>query len=978
MKRNTLIFFKLENIHEKIESVINLLRKPITLILIIQIFSCPSIIMAMDAERGQEKGDHLSSAKSSTKQDERKDEEPDAVEMMTYEYTAEDIANLIGCSLPTSTSIHRFWLGENDQAMIDTLQNVIYRLGSLYILPPHSFHSLIPCLDSFLQSSFVNIRPEEIVIPYNPGGHWAILRIRVSEKIYINYIDSLLSEHAEINKARTEEVCRSLTPLISFLEAYFISRKVSPIEIRIARTQKDNKACGPIVIENIRDIMIRKELSRKKLSYRDVFCLRDRQRAQLKSVGKELNFGEFLSVSQSPEKSDFGSGVDLTSFSSTATTSMGSSALESVNYYNVESFLRMHAHRLGITYEPESHPLSLSEIHHKDAVITVYSKGESGSIKMYKVYDPPVPVFDSEGTQIFKRQLMKGQEFVPQDKASDGTRTVGFYSISGRKWLCFKQWPEAPGHEIAVRYLYKFLFPEDRNDLPLPASEVILMNDQIFLVSEFIEGENLEQVLRKADINSSYGNQWNFNLEKFQKLVLFSLLTNPEDCRPQNCIVRKKGSNEYEFVLIDNERSLAEEFIVYDDPQREKVETRPHCFLFCFHELLMKPFKIEINEYALANWQQYEEEQLYQYALYEHFKERGLREAKLCLWYSEEFIADTYKKWRKIRPYKKNQQSDLYKKDHQEGNSLGNLFWEISPKLAEIYKIPKEVSEETPTDKPTKFHKGDRNRIPCKQAITVNFSLILERIREIDRGRMASTAPPSAYAYSNISFCSPFTSDLVYRLSEYTDDRDHEDSLTTFDLMDNQSLISRTTLDLHNSWKTDVSVKAISRLFNLTSLNLSGNPITDIGVKAIGGMTNLTFLDLSNNDSRQITNVNTLGQLIKLKHLNLRGNQIENISALGRLIRLIYLNLGRNQVEDISTLGQLINLTFLDLWNNRIINISALGQLIKLTSLELGVNFITDINTLGLLVNLTSLSLFRNQIINIKALSKLAKLTTLY
>ena len=95
--------------------------------------------MAMDAERGQKKAIICLQQSHLQKQDERKDEEPDAVEMMTYEYTAEDIANLIGCSLPTSTSIHRFWLDENDQDMIDTLQNIIYRLGTRYILPPLLF-----------------------------------------------------------------------------------------------------------------------------------------------------------------------------------------------------------------------------------------------------------------------------------------------------------------------------------------------------------------------------------------------------------------------------------------------------------------------------------------------------------------------------------------------------------------------------------------------------------------------------------------------------------------------------------------------------------------------------------------------------------------------------------------------------------------------------------------------------------------------
>jgi len=672
-------------------------------------------------------------------------------------------------------------------------------------------------------------------------------------------------------------VCKSLTPLKRFLESYFSYKEVLPIEIILARTQEDNKACGPIIIENIRD-MVERKLSFMRLSDHDVLFLRDKQKTQLKSVDKELNLGENLSISQNFEGSDLDE-YPISIGSSFITPLISNSVLESANCYNVESFLRMHAKRLGIYSGPDPQPISQLEIHDKDALITVYSKGARGSISVYKVYDPQVkvydpqvPAYDSEGRQIFNSQLMNGQEFVPQDKASGGTRVVGFYSIEGERRLCFKHNPEAPGHEIAVRLLYKSLFPEDRKDLPLPASEVILMNDQIFLVSEFIKGENQEQILKKVDSNSNYGDQWNFNLKKIQKLVLFCLLTNPEDCRPQNCIIRMKGNNEYEFILIDNERSLVEEFVEYDDPQKGKVETRPHCFLFCFHELLTEPFDIETNDLILDHLKKYEEEQLYQYVLYEECRKKGVKQAKLCLWYSEKFMRDTSEKLKKIR---------LYTKNHKEEGCLANLFQEISPKLAEIYKIPKEVSPDSPGHRPKKVHKEDTERVPCKQAVTINFSNILERIREIDRGRIASTAPPSAYAYPSINFCSPFMPDLVYHLPEYTSSNlGDQDSLTTFDLMDNQSLTRRTFLNLSNNGMTDISVKAISRLINLTSLNLSSNLITNIGVKEISRLINLISLCLSDGTWR-ITDINALGQLINLTYLDLQNNSITSVSTLG-------------------------------------------------------------------------------------------------
>lgn len=602
-------------------------------------------------------------------------------EMMQHEYTAEDIVNLIECNLPTDVSPQRFKLGESSQEEPEILQRTIYCFGTQFILPPYSSATLIPCLGSFFQSAFVST-VEEIIIPYNTGAHWVTLQIRICDKIHIHYIDSLLSEHHEINHARNEEVYRSLIPLKSFLEQQFSSREVLPIEILLARTQADNKACGPLTIENIKDRIAKRALSFICLSNRDVLLFRTQQRDQLINVGKELDFYEFFDASQhsqdSETKENPSSLMDISL--SSAKDSICNDPIEVSGYYDVDSFLRMRAKRLGIYDGPEPQTISLSETYHQDAFITVYSKGEAGSVKMYKIYDPLVPITDSKGTQIFTHQLMNGRKFVPQDKASKGTRTVGFYSIDGRKRLCFKQWPEAPGHEIAVRLLYGFFFPEDRKSIPLPASEVILMNNQIFLVSEFIEGENLEQVLK--DMRTSRKNQRSFNLEKLQKLFLFCLLTNQEDCRPQNCIMRRSETNDDELVLVDTERCLVEEFITYEDPEKGIVETRPHCFLFCFYELLQESFDVNVNEYAFELMKGYEEEQLYEYTLYEICKEKSQKNPKLCLWYSKEFMQDMRRKLHQIRQFEK---------DNKEESSLASLFQTISPRLAEIYRLPKSI-----------------------------------------------------------------------------------------------------------------------------------------------------------------------------------------------------------------------------------------------------------------------------------------------
>jgi hypothetical protein len=252
----------------------------------------------------------------------------------------------------------------------------------------------------------------------------------------------------------------------------------------------------------------------------------------------------------------------------------------STDVVDVDTFLRqcdvrVNPHRYKRSEKKLIHSYCLSQdvYAEKGNLVTVYFRYSNGKTKprQVQVYDPD-------------HRLMDDQEFKPGDIADSGTRTVGFYSIYGQRRLCFKQYPEMPGNELAMYELYKTLFPRDCSDLPLPASEVILMNGQVFLVSQFMCGETLEKVLKKIDEgdNNNYYN-YTFDLEKFQKLSLFCFLTNPEDLRPQNCLVRKtNGSDKYQFILIDNERSFCQEVIEGDG----EIETRVHCALFCFRELM--------------------------------------------------------------------------------------------------------------------------------------------------------------------------------------------------------------------------------------------------------------------------------------------------------------------------------------------------------------------------------------------------------
>lgn len=115
-----------------------------------------------------------------------------------------------------------------------------------------------------------------------------------------------------------------------------------------------------------------------------------------------------------------------------------------------------------------------------------------GLVKTIKVNDPEGILMD--GDDFLPKQRTVGR--VAIEKASKGTREVGIYGWDEKKKLCLKRWPEISSAEIAAYSLFKSYYPTvNLEDIPLPASEVILMNEQIFLVSRFMEGVHFDKIL---------------------------------------------------------------------------------------------------------------------------------------------------------------------------------------------------------------------------------------------------------------------------------------------------------------------------------------------------------------------------------------------------------------------------------------------------------------------------------------------------
>ena len=322
-----------------------------------------------------------------------------------------------------------------------------------------------------------------------------------------------------------------------------------------------------------------------------------------------------------------------------------------------------------------------------------------GLVKTIKVNDP-------------ERILMHGEDFSPQqrtvgsvaiEKASKGTRKVGIYGWDGEKKLCLKRWPEIPSAEIAAYSLFKSFYPTvNLEDIPLPASEVILMNEQVFLVSRFMEGIHFDKILnkikgkikqKKKGKKYSLTEKYPLNLDRFQRLAIFCFLTMPEDCRPQNCFIKKiEGTDEYEFVLIDNDRSFGKDVT---EKTPEGKHTRAHCVLFCYREMLSQKVTERVYQEIIAKKDELAEagarlalEVSYHSALLKLFSEKLIPKFK-----EEHVIWGTPIDIRSTLTIVKRGQSleHIVRKDPNK--TLFDIFRELSPGLADIYFTQEDIAD---------------------------------------------------------------------------------------------------------------------------------------------------------------------------------------------------------------------------------------------------------------------------------------------
>lgn len=433
----------------------------------------------------------------------------------------------------------------------------------------------------------------------------------------------------------------------------------------------------------------------------------------------------------------------------------------------------------------------------------------NGLVKTFKVYDPG-KVLMRNGDFALNASTSVRNGNVTARKAGSGTCTVGIYECKGKK-VCFKHWPEAPTVEIGSGRTYRAA-NRIYQEMQLPGSEVILMGGQVFLVSEFIEGKSLREILQEISERPTEASQYTFNLDRFQRVTMACIITLPEDCCPQNIIVRKiPGSAEYEPVLIDSERSFGQAVTkTVWHPVLGWIQTRVHCSLFCFHEMLGQPIsegnyswviddrlvreahdvtfeldvidrchmtflkRIALLKKAVSNEEEILEEIK---ASHKHLKPKEIEliNEKLALYKNlilYKKVVDKKVEWKVTMLGIPNQSIEVLKgiptrfgkiikllrKSKSKGTylSLKEVIIKIEPKIAELYKFNKDDS----------WLKSlcccNPNAIQPEPTSEPELIKVLHRINEIEPHRFCGSTPPSA----NVALLTYFASTPISNTAE--------------------------------------------------------------------------------------------------------------------------------------------------------------------------------------------------------------------
>ncbi len=206
-------------------------------------------------------------------------ETPMSPQLINYQYTSIDVARVLSVLKNRS----EFFTLDGSEI----LEYRIYRRENQYILPLITGHraqspyaQLAEYVDIFLNHTGT---PKEIIIPFNPGGHWVTFRVRLPEggNISIEYIDSLGSGSM---------LSPQSAPFIDTLKRYFPEKNLDTPLVSRPRLQTDGVSCGVIMVENILSLFEAPEFPKAQVMDREkILSIRHRHLKFLKENSWDLD-----------------------------------------------------------------------------------------------------------------------------------------------------------------------------------------------------------------------------------------------------------------------------------------------------------------------------------------------------------------------------------------------------------------------------------------------------------------------------------------------------------------------------------------------------------------------------------------------------------------------------------------------------------------------------------------------------------------
>ena len=168
------------------------------------------------------------------------------------------------------------------------------------------------------------------------------------------------------------------------------------------------------------------------------------------------------------------------------------------------------------------------------------------------------------------------------------------------------------------------------------------------------------------------------------------------------------------------------------------------------------------------------------------------------------------------------------------------------------------------------------------------------------------------------------------------------------------------------------SFQGIGVLRSLKSLDVSDIKLGDSQCEAIASeLPQLESLRASDN---KITSLHALGNLKRLKWLNVCNNKLENLEGIEELTSLESLYAESNQIKKISLSMELPKLKNLDLSYNQLTDVKGIERMHQIEDLHLSDNQLTNLKGIKKLKNLRELDLSANQLKNLKGIENLNKL----